>query len=45
MERLVTAYQETLLSLEDLRTRMAGSLRRREQTLQAETDVDHGANQ
>jgi len=35
MERLVTAYQETLLSLEDLRTRMP-ELRRREQTLQAE---------
>jgi site-specific DNA recombinase len=35
MERLVTAYQETLLSLEELRTRMP-ELRRREQTLQAE---------
>jgi site-specific DNA recombinase len=35
MERLVTAYQETLLSLEDLRIRMP-ELRRREQTLQAE---------
>ena len=35
MERLVTAYQETLLSLEDLRARMP-ELRRREQTLQAE---------
>ena len=34
-ERLVTAYQETLLSLEDLRIRMP-ELRRREQTLQAE---------
>ena len=35
MERLVTAYQETLLSLDELRARMPG-LRRREQTLQAE---------
>jgi site-specific DNA recombinase len=35
MERLVTAYQETLLSLEELRIRMP-ELRRREQTLQAE---------
>lgn len=35
MERLVTAYQESLLSLEELRTRMP-ELRRREQTLQAE---------
>jgi site-specific DNA recombinase len=35
MERLVTAYQETLLSLEELRARMP-QLRRREQTLQAE---------
>jgi site-specific DNA recombinase len=35
MERLVTAYQETLLSLEELRTRMP-ELRRREQTLKAE---------
>jgi site-specific DNA recombinase len=35
MERLVTAYQEALLSLEELRTRMP-ELRRREQTLQAE---------
>ena len=35
MERLVTAYQETLLSLEELRTRMP-ELRRREQTLSAE---------
>jgi len=35
MERLVTAYQETLLSLEELRTRMP-ELRRRELTLQTE---------
>ncbi|HUA22777.1 MAG TPA: recombinase family protein [Steroidobacteraceae bacterium] len=35
MERLVTAYQETLLSLEELRIRMP-ELRRREQTLNAE---------
>jgi len=35
IERLVTAYQETLLSLDELRTRMP-ELRRREQTLQAE---------
>jgi site-specific DNA recombinase len=35
MERLVTAYQESLLSLEDLRARMP-ELRRREKTLQAE---------
>jgi site-specific DNA recombinase len=35
MERLITAYQETLLSLDELRTRMP-ELRRREQTLQAE---------
>jgi site-specific DNA recombinase len=35
MERLVTAYQETLLSLDELRMRMP-ELRRREQTLQAE---------
>ena len=35
MERLVTAYQETLLSLDELRARMP-ELRRREQTLQAE---------
>jgi site-specific DNA recombinase len=35
MERLVTAYQESLLSLEELRARMP-ELRRREQTLQAE---------
>ncbi len=35
MERLVTAYQEALLSLEEMRTRMP-ELRRREQTLQAE---------
>ena len=35
MERLVTAYQQTLLSLEELRTRMP-ELRRREQTLSAE---------
>jgi site-specific DNA recombinase len=35
MERLVTAYQETLLSLEEVRARMP-QLRQREQTLQAE---------
>lgn len=35
MERLVTAYQETLLSLDELRARMP-ELRRQEQTLQAE---------
>lgn len=35
IERLVTAYQESLLSLEELRNRMP-ELRRREQTLQAE---------
>jgi site-specific DNA recombinase len=35
MERLVTAYQESLLSLEELRARMP-ELRRRERTLQAE---------
>lgn len=35
MERLVTAYQESLLSLEELRTRMP-ELRRREQTLRTE---------
>jgi site-specific DNA recombinase len=35
MERLVTAYQETLLSLEELRARMP-ELRRREQILNAE---------
>jgi site-specific DNA recombinase len=35
MERLVTAYQEALIALEDLRARMP-ELRRREQTLQAE---------
>jgi site-specific DNA recombinase len=35
MERLVTAYQETLLSLEELRARLP-ELRRREQTSQAE---------
>jgi site-specific DNA recombinase len=35
MERLVTAYQETLLSLDELRARMP-ELRRRAQTLQAE---------
>ena len=35
MERLVTAYQESLISLEELRGRMP-ELRRREKTLQAE---------
>lgn len=35
MERLVTAYQESLISLEDLRGRMP-ELRRREKTLEAE---------
>ena len=35
MERLVTAYQEELISLEELRERMP-KLRRRQQTLQAE---------
>ena len=35
MERLVTAYQEELISLEELRERMP-ELRRRQQTLQAE---------
>lgn len=44
MERLVTAYQETLISLDELRTRIPES-RRREQTLQAElksiTDQTH----
>jgi site-specific DNA recombinase len=35
MERLVTAYQEALISLEELRARMP-ELQRREQTLQAE---------
>jgi site-specific DNA recombinase len=35
MERLVTAYQETLLSLEELRARLP-ELRRREQAAQAE---------
>jgi site-specific DNA recombinase len=35
MERLVTAYQESLISLEELRGRMP-DLRRREKTLQAE---------
>lgn len=35
MERLVTAYQEALISLEELRDRMP-ALRRREQTLRAE---------
>ena len=36
MERLLTAYQEDLLSLDDLRRRMPG-LRQREQSLQANT--------
>jgi site-specific DNA recombinase len=35
MDRLITAYQDALLSLEELRTRMP-QLRRQEQTLQAE---------
>ena len=35
MERLVTAYQEALISLEELRARIP-ELRRREQTLQTE---------
>ncbi len=35
MERLVTAYQEALISLEELRARIP-ELRRREQTLKAE---------
>jgi len=37
MERLLTAYQEELLSLEDLRRRMP-ELRRREQSLQVELE-------
>jgi len=38
MERLLTAYQEELLSLDELRRRMP-ELRRREQTLQAELEM------
>jgi site-specific DNA recombinase len=38
MERLLTAYQEELLSLDQLRRRMP-ELRRREQTLQAELEM------
>ena len=40
MERLLTAYQEELLSLDELRRRMP-ELRRREQTLQAELEALH----
>jgi site-specific DNA recombinase len=45
MERLVTAYQETLLSLEELRARLP-ELRRREQASQAELQsiVDQSTN-
>jgi site-specific DNA recombinase len=38
MERLLTAYQEELLSLDELRRRMP-ELRRREQSLQAELEA------
>ena len=40
MERLLTAYQEELLSLDELRRRMP-DLRRREQSLQAELEALH----
>ncbi len=40
MERLLTAYQEELLSLDELRRRMP-ELRRREQTLRAELEMMH----
>ena len=40
MERLLTAYQEELLSLDELRRRMP-ELRRREQSLQAELEALH----
>ena len=40
MERLLTAYQEELLSLDELRRRMP-ELRRREQTLRAELEMLH----
>jgi site-specific DNA recombinase len=42
MERLITAYQEILLSRDELLTRMP-ELRRREQTLQAEIKTITGA--